>query len=220
MPDKPDDKDEHPPEKPEKKEEVVADTVDFRTAAKQAGYVLVPEGDHATLKAAETTLKELRSIFPEEARGKEGAFLGSLTEKAGQVESLQEQVASVETLKTENESLKTTNADLARGKKLSDMWGHVSRIAQMRNVRVHDRFIDEKKLVDFPLDKHDLGKQEGVQKFTEAVWKDVLEPAHKEQTTVIEQVSASRPQARPDGRRGDNKDDTDVTPAPVFGSVV
>ena len=200
-----------PAEKPPEKETPpMADPVDFRVAAKNAGYALVPEADLKGLTEAQDLLKHLRSVFPEEARGKEGAFIQSITEKAGQVDALQTRIATVDSLTAENETLKVANTDLTRGKKLSDMWGHISKVQQVRNIRVHDRFIDESKLVDFPLDKHDFSKKEGLDKFTEAVWKGILEPAHKEQTDIIEQVNGGSPApGKTDGKGGTSKDETD-----------
>ncbi len=203
----------------------MSEPVDFRVAAKNAGYALVPEADLVGLNADRESLKTIRSHFPEEARGKEGGFIKSLSEKAGTVDGLQEQLKGVDAIKTENGTLKTQNADLTRGKKLSDMWGHVSKIAQIRNVRVHDRFIDEQKLGDFPLDKYDLGKEEGLKKFTESVWKDVLEPAHKEQTSVIEQVNGGNSgrsrdtddKGRDKSKTDDSRDDEPAAGSRVFG---
>ena len=213
---------ETPAEKPKEKETPLM-AEDFRDAAKRAGYALVPEADYEGFKKDREELKRVRSIFPEEARGKESDYIKSVTEKAGQVDGMSEQLKGVEALRTENESLKVQNGDLTRGKKLSDMYGHVSRIQQIRNVRVHDRFIDEQKLVDFPLDKHDLSKPEGVKKFTESVWTEVLEPAHKEQVSVVEQVNgpSRRKSEDTDGRgSGDTRQDDsrdETTPA-IFGS--
>ena len=210
--------DEKPEEKP--KETPKMPDLDFRTAAKNAGYALVPEADLKGLQEAQESLKTLRSVFPEEARGKESDFIGSLQSSAGKVAELETQVKSAETLSKENADLKGKNEELVKSKKLSDMWGHLSRIQQVRNVRVHDKFIDEQKLVDFPLDKHDLSKPDGVKSFAESVWKDVLEPAHKEQASVIEQVGGSsqrREQQNDDGKNDDEK--ADDTPSPwAFGS--
>jgi hypothetical protein len=226
MADKTVETEEKPEEEPKPQETPMADQVDWRKAAENAGYALVPAADLNTLKSASEELKNLRSIFPEEARGKEAGFVNTLRESAGKVKEYEEQLGSVEALKQENTELKSTNEGLVKGKKLSDMWGHISRVQQMRNVRVHDRFIDESKLTDFPLDKFDLSKEKGIKDFAESVWKDVLEPAHKEQTTVIEQVHGPArrdPDADdPADRRGrDDREEVQSldTPPSVFGGL-
>lgn len=193
--------------KPESKEEpkMADQNTDWRKAAENAGYSLVPAADLQSLKSAQEELKNLRSLFPDEARGKEAGYVNTLRETAGKVSAYEEQLQSVDSLKQENEELKTQNQSLARGKKLSDMWGHVGRIQQIRNVRVHDRFIDENKLVDFDLGKFDLSKPKGQADFADSVWKNVLEPAYKEQTEIVDQVAPTRSRRE----RPDVDDDTD-----------
>lgn len=205
----------------EKEKDVMAENnTDFRQAAKNAGYALVPEADLKGLNEAQENLKNLRAIFPEEARGKEGDYVKSLSEKASKVEELSGKVKSVEDLQKENETLKEQITQLAKSKKLSDMWGHVSKVQQMRNVYVDDDLIDENKMVGFEMEKHDLSKEDGLKKFTDSVWKEVLEPAYKRQQAIIERAGggdASRGERDTDGKSG--KDERDDHPSPwAFGA--
>ena len=189
-----------------------ANQTDFREAAKNAGYKLVPEADFTGMETSITALKDMRALLPDEARGKESEFLKSAVEAVKKVkqledsgkteaERLQGEISTrnteVETLKTEKTSWETEKTGLQKDLKLSRMWGHVGAVQRARNVMVHETFIDEARLEKFPLVDHKTDTTENTNKLMEAIWKDVLEPAHTAQTEVIRQVA---PRA-PDGER-------------------
>jgi len=214
---------------------------DWRKAAENAGYKLVPEGDYESMTRSVDTLKGIRALIPEEQRSKEVDFIKTAVNAVGRVKDLETSggVESVrlqgeittkdtelETLRGEKTTWETEKTGLQKDLKLSNLWGHVGVVQRSRNVFIHEKFIDEEKLVAFPLDKHKTDSEDGVKKLTEAVWKEVLEPAYKAQQEVIRQVTPQTPgrQENADGKggKGDATGDgtEDETGAKVaFGSL-
>lgn len=205
-------------------------STDFRTAATNAGYKLVPEADYSGMEGSVNALKGLRALLPEEALGKEEDFLKTAVAAVGKVKELEDEGKTeaerltgelksgnteLEKLKTEKAAWETEKTGLQKDLKLSHMWGHVGAVQRARNVMVHEKFIDEADLEKFPLADHNTDTEENTKKLSEALWKSVLEPAHKAQTEVIRQVA---PQRASDGDRntdgitpgGTGREDPDV----------
>lgn len=216
------------------------ETVDWRAAARNAGYTLVPTGDYEAMTRSVDTLKGIRAHIPEDQRGQEVGYIKSAVSAVGRVKELETsggeettrlkgevttKDGELKTLREEKTTWETEKTGLQKDLKMSHLWGHVGAVQRSRNVVIHEKFIDEEKLVAFPLDKHDTSTEEGVKKFTEAVWKDVLEPAFNAQAEVIRQVApgAQSQQQDKDGKGGEksksgDENEDDAGAGIAFGS--
>lgn len=181
--------------------------VDFVSMAKKAGYEVVPKNDFDSIRKDSNSLKDFRSKIPQEFQDKPEEFFSTAVQALSRINEIENQNKSdIEKVTGEITSLKgnltkvsnerdNLKSQLETQKKQTDrlmVIGHVMKGQQVRNVSVDDAFIPDSAIDSFDLSRFDTANPEGMKGLDEAVWNEILEPAHKKQEEVISRVSGKR----------------------------
>ena len=168
----------------------------WKEQAAAEGFEFLPSSDLKGIREAANALKEFRALVPEEFRGKEKEFFESATtaieaikkksnddnSELGTVKGeLKTTRSNYTKLETEHNTLKEKTQKLEKENRDMFIWGHIDKEVARRNVAVHPRLISDNDVNSFNLDdfKEKIGTEEGMKNFREALYKKVIEPAHK-----------------------------------------
>jgi len=206
---------------------------DWRSDASDAGYEVMTKADLDSMRKDVNAAKDFRASLPEEYRDDPSKFFSEATSafdavkkyKAGDQTEVEQLQGDIKTLKGQNTKL-TNQLEESNGKVKNlgkenhslNMWGHVGRIQQLRNVSVDSMFIEETAVTNFDTSSFNMSDEKGIEEFQNAVWKDILEPAVKKQEQVVSRVSAGRPSPRQDQNGSqDGPNPNDAPPTPAWG---